>query len=191
MNAYSDVSPGFHRRGLMRSSPLMLLRLLFATLGLLPLLAYAQAPTTVVVLQKQNAGTFYIDGAIQGYGEVTMLVDTGSSYLVISEVILSELKQNGQAEFSRELEGIMADGSRRVVSMYRLTSLRLGKDCWIQDVEAAVFPGATRPILGMNVLAHLAPFTFSAEPPALALNSCRALAPIEHILTSADAAPTP
>lgn len=164
--------------------------LLLAALGLLPLAAAAQTAMTVA-LEKQTAGTFYIDGAIQGYGELAMLVDTGSSYMVISERILARLKAAEQAKFSRELEGMMADGSRRVVPMYRIASLRLGKGCWLENIEAAVFPGDARPILGMNVLARLAPFTFSAEPPELALNRCGALAPAERVLTSAEPATVP
>ena len=160
------------------------LRILLLALGCRPALAAAQSVT--VSLEKQTAGTFYLDGAIEGYGELAMLVDTGSSYMVISEKILARLKAAGQAKFSRELEGMMADGSRRVVPMYRIASLRLGQGCWLEDIEAAVFPGDSRPILGMNVLARLAPFTFSAEPPQLALNRCEALSPAERVLTSAD-----
>jgi clan AA aspartic protease (TIGR02281 family) len=129
---------------------------------------------TPVALQKHDAGTFYIDGAITGYGAVRMLVDTGSSYLVISEAILGDLKTSGNARYSRDLEGVMADGTSRVIPLYRIAALRLGESCWVRDVEAAVFPGRTRPILGMNILAKLAPFTFSAEPPELGLQQCGA-----------------
>jgi hypothetical protein len=73
----------------------------------------------------------------------------------------------------------MADGSDTVAPIYRLAGLRLGTECWIQDVEAAVFPGIPRPILGMNVLVRLAPFTFSADPPQLRLNQCVGSSPAE------------
>lgn len=141
----------------------------------LPLAATAAVPAgfTPVALQKHTAGTYYIGAAIAGYGEVRLLVDTGSSYLVISEAILDSLKSAGTAHYTRDLEGAMADGSTRVIPVYRISALRLGDNCWVHDVEAAVFPGNTRPILGMNVLSQLAPFTFSADPPQLGLQQCQ------------------
>lgn len=126
-----------------------------------------------ITLTKHDAGTFYIRGAIEGYGETDLLVDTGASYLVINEKILESLKASGDAEYARELRGTMADGTARVIPVYRLTALRLGSQCWIPNIEAAVFPGSARPILGMNVLTRLAPFTFSAEPPRLGLAQCQ------------------
>lgn len=126
-----------------------------------------------VTLQKHDAGTFYVHGAIEGFGELELLVDTGASYLVINEKILAVLKEGGVAEYSRELRGTMADGSARQIPVYRISALRLGSQCWIPNVEAAVFPGGARPILGMNVLTRLAPFTFSAEPPQLGLAQCQ------------------
>ena len=128
---------------------------------------------TSVALRKHDAGTFYVDGALKGYGDLRMLVDTGSSYLVISQMILDDLLKAGDARYSRQLEGIMADGSIRVIPVYRLSALRLGEGCWIDDVEAAVLPGQTRAILGMNILARLAPFTFSADPPQLGVQQCQ------------------
>lgn len=135
-----------------------------------PLLA---AEPISVALQKHDAGTFYVDGSIQGYGDLRMLVDTGSSYLVISQKILEDLVATGGATYSRKLEGVMADGSSRVIPVYRLAGLRLGPNCWVHDVEAAVLPGQTRPILGMNILSRLAPFTFSADPPQLGVQQCQ------------------
>ena len=131
------------------------------------------AESVSVALMKHDAGTFYVDGALQGYGDLRMLVDTGSSYLVISQKILEDLLASGGAEYSRKLEGIMADGSSRVIPVYRVAGLRLGPSCWVHDVEAAVLPGHTRPILGMNILARLSPFTFSADPPQLGVQQCQ------------------
>ncbi|HVT36257.1 MAG TPA: retropepsin-like aspartic protease [Nevskiaceae bacterium] len=127
-----------------------------------------------IPLDKRPAGTFYTGGVIQGYGRLDMLVDTGSSILVIDENILSQLVQAGEAEYSRQLGGLMADGTQRHVPVYRVHALRVGDNCWIRNVEAAVFPAGSRAILGMNVLTRLAPFTFSADPPQLQLNQCLA-----------------
>ena len=131
------------------------------------------AEFTEVALQKHDAGTFYVDGALKGFGDLRMLVDTGSSYLVISQSILDELMKAGDARYSRQLEGVMADGSKRVIPVYRLAGLRIGENCWVHDVEAAVLPGQTRPILGMNILSRLAPFTFSAQPAKLGVQQCQ------------------
>lgn len=145
------------------------------------------AAATTIPLQPQTTGTYYIDGDLQGYGPLKLLVDTGSSFLVIDEAILNGLQLQGAATYSHDLEGVMADGSVAHIPLYRLAAIRLGEGCWITDVEAAVFPQATRPILGMNVLARLAPFTFRAEPPGLELQRC-ATAPTETLARGEGAA---
>src|SRR5687768_11600495 len=145
-----------------------LIRSLAAAVSLLSVCAWggeSALPVATVALQKQDAGTFYIQGAIEGHGELDLLVDTGSSLLLISEAILADLKASGNAKYSHELRGFMADGSARVVPVYMLSGIRLGESCWIKDAEAAVMAGSTRPVLGMNILTRLMPFTFSAEPP--------------------------
>jgi clan AA aspartic protease (TIGR02281 family) len=131
------------------------------------------ADFTAIEIEKRSAGTFYIAGALQGVGALDLLVDTGSSYLVITEPMLAELREAGHAAYSRGLEGRMADGTVRVVPVWRVSSLRLGDSCWVHDVEAAIFPAGSRTILGMNVLSRLAPFTFSAEPARLGLAHCQ------------------
>lgn len=153
---------------------------LLLLLSFLPFAAQAAAPLPMlaVALEKKPAGTFYVDGAIEGYGALELLVDTGSSLVVINDDILTRLKAAGAIDYSHDLDGNMADGSKRNVQVYRISALRIGKDCWIRDVEAAVIKNNVRPILGMNVLSRLAPFTFSAEPPQLMLNQCNTL-PVE------------
>jgi clan AA aspartic protease (TIGR02281 family) len=138
-----------------------------------PAAAAPKAEFTAIEIEKRSAGTFYINGAIEGVGALDMLVDTGSSYLVITQPMLETLEQGGRASYSRGLEGRMADGSTRVVPLYRIESVRLGESCWVHDVEAAIFPAGSRTILGMNVLSRLAPFTFSAEPARLGLANCQ------------------
>lgn len=136
-----------------------------------------QSDFMAVSIERRSTGTYYMPGRIEGFGDLDLLVDTGSSYLVINQNMLAELERKGAAHYSRDLEGRMADGSARVIPMYRLAAVRLGENCWVHDVEAAVFPGAARPILGMNVLSRLAPFTFSADPARLSLANCRTDAP--------------
>jgi clan AA aspartic protease (TIGR02281 family) len=163
--------------------------------GLVPTVGHAattpnldQKPVAVsVAMERRDSGTFYISGAIQGYGDVALLVDTGSSFLVINEAMLVDLEKAGSASYSHELHGSMADGSDKAVAVYRLAGLRLGAECWIRDVEAVVFPGTSRPILGMNILTRLAPFTFSTDPPQLDLNQCTGLPPAEFAELAAPA----
>ena len=148
---------------------------MLAVCSLAPLLAAADpAPSEFmsVDIQERATGTFYIAGAIEGVGELDMLVDTGSSYLVITDTMLELLKTADRVKYSRNLEGRMADGTTRVIPLYRLAGIRLGEACWLYDVEAAVFPAGSRPILGMNVLARLAPFTLSTHPAQLGLTHC-------------------
>lgn len=150
-----------------------------------------EADFTAVEIEKRSAGTFYVSGEIEGLGALDLLVDTGSSYLVLTQPMLDTLAAAGRATYSRGLEGRMADGSTRVVPLYRIDSVRLGAECWVHDVEAAAFPAGSRTILGMNVLARLAPFTFSAEPARLGLAHCQGPpAPEAAIEAAATAATT-
>jgi len=58
------------------------------------------------------------------------------------------------------------------VPVYVIRSLTIGENCRLRNVEAAVFPGATRQILGLSALKKAAPFTFSFDPPHLTLSNC-------------------
>ncbi len=136
-----------------------------------------------VPIVNRGSSTFYISGHIAGYGATQLLVDTGSGYTTINEETLAVLRQNGRAEYVKKLQGIMADGTSRIVQVYRLESIMLGENCLIRDVEAAVLPAKTRAILGINTLRRVSPFTFSVDPPSLELSNCVAgSAPTETIL---------
>lgn len=100
------------------------------------------------------------------------MVDTGSGYTTINEVTLEELKRTKQAEYLRDLIGILANGAKMVVPVYRLASLNIGGGCHLSNIEAAVFPGKTRQILGLSALKQAGPFIFSFEPPRLMLSNC-------------------
>jgi hypothetical protein len=60
------------------------------------------------------------------------------------------------------------------VQVYRLSAINIGGQCWLRDVDAAVFPGKTRQILGLSALRKTSPFMFSMEPPELSLSNCKA-----------------
>lgn len=134
--------------------------------------ALAVPPGHIVPMVEKRVKTFYVQGLIAGIGRVDFLVDTGSSYNTIDEHSLAILQEQGRASFVRDLTGVLANGQRERVAVYRLDVIRLGDDCELHDVEAAVFPGRTRHILGLSGLRKAGNFTFSFEPPQLVLSSC-------------------
>lgn len=122
-----------------------------------------------VPMQERSAATFYVTAEIHGFGRSDFLVDTGSGYMTINEETLAALMENEQAEYLRELSGILANGDRLRVPVYRIKRLAIGGLCEVRDVEAAVFPGKSRQILGLSVLTRTAPFVFSTDPAELRL----------------------
>lgn len=127
---------------------------------------------TRVPMTLKDSKTFYVTGSLAGVESAEFMVDTGSSYMTINQAMLDRLKTNGQAAYRRELTGVLANGAELVVPVYRIPRIVLGGSCEIFDVEAVVFPGETRQILGLNVLRKAAPFLFSTDPPALHLSHC-------------------
>ncbi|MDT8448901.1 MAG: retropepsin-like aspartic protease [Wenzhouxiangellaceae bacterium] len=123
-------------------------------------------------MTDRGASTFYVDVSIEGAGLRQFLVDTGSSYTTINQEVLARLHAAGQAEYVKDLEGILADGTKQVVPVYTIKSLTVGEQCTIGGVQAAVFPGSTRNILGLSALRSTAPFVFSIDPPVLSLSNC-------------------
>lgn len=127
---------------------------------------------TLVELTDRGSSTFYVDVRMIGAGLKQFLVDTGSSYTAINEKTLAELVESNQAAYVKDLEGILADGSKHIVPVYDIKSLSVGDSCTLNEVRAAVFPGGARNILGLSALRAAAPFTFSFDPPTLALSNC-------------------
>lgn len=125
-----------------------------------------------IPMQVENNHNFYVQSSIEGAGFTSLLVDTGSGYSTITESTLRELQKSGKAMYLRKLKGVMADGTTRKVSIYRISAINIGERCQIKDIEVAVFPTGTREILGLNTLSKLAPFTFSINPPSLSLSNC-------------------
>ncbi|PTD96492.1 retropepsin-like aspartic protease [Pseudothauera lacus] len=143
--------------------------------------------STTIEMQARNGTTFYVPGLITGLGAVDWMVDTGSGYMTINEDILALLKVKGAARFVKNLRGRLADGSELDVPIYSVDALSIGDACWLRDVEVAVFPGSTRPILGLNALQRTAPFIFSFEPPELVLSHCDG---VTDVVAISQAAPT-
>lgn len=124
-----------------------------------------------VPMYEKGAKTYYISGEIEGAGESEFMVDTGSGYMTINETTLASLLKNSKASYVKDLVGILADGSKKRVPVYRIASLQLGEQCELQNVEAAIFPDDTRQILGLSALKK-AGALISFEPPTLILSNC-------------------
>lgn len=147
-------------------------KFLLATLFCSSSLFADEIPRFDVPMQNQGASTFYVQSTIQGSEECMMLVDTGSGHSVINEVTLESLKASGDASFIKNLKGMMADGSTKIVPLYRISAITIGESCVIRDVEAAVLPNNARQILGISTLQRAAPFGLSFDPPTLSLSGC-------------------
>jgi len=133
-------------------------------------------PSVRVAMWEKSAATFYVAGEIAGFGPVELMVDTGSGYTTINEQTLSVLKSRNATRYVKDLQGVLADGTELRVPVYVIERLRIGNSCWLTDVEAAVFPGTARQILGLSALRRAAPFVFSVDPPALTLSRCEEFA---------------
>jgi predicted aspartyl protease len=130
---------------------------------------------TSVPMRDKGASTYYVNGQLEGVGQVEFMVDTGSGYLTINEETLEVLKRENRARYVKELRGVLANGSKMIVPVYSVSGINIGGGCWLRNVEAAVFPGRTRMILGLSALTKAAPFIFSVNPPQLKLSNCSAM----------------
>lgn len=123
-------------------------------------------------MQDRGVSTFYVQGHVEGSGTAPFMVDTGSGYTTINEHTLDALKVSGNAQFVKNLTGVMADGSRTILPVYLIASIDIGGHCMVRNFEAAVFPGEARQILGLSTLRKVSPFIFSLDPPRLTLSNC-------------------
>lgn len=157
-----------------------MLRSILTTTGLC--LALASSPSargeldSAIPLRNTAAGTYAVSGDFDGHVVAELMVDTGSSYTTMNERTLEVLRRAGKAVYLKTTRGILADGSRAEVPIYRIASLRIG-NCVIPEVETAVFPGQARPILGLSALKTVAPFALSLDPPTLVLSHCAGVPP--------------
>lgn len=140
-------------------------------LGFLPQMLHAE-PVQSIPIYKYEASTYYIDVSIAGAENEAYLIDTGASYVTISETTLADLLDKQQAEFVKNMGAVLADGSGIDVAVYRVSSLQIGDRCHFRDVEVAVIPGQARSVLGLSALRHAAPFMFSIDPPELKVSNC-------------------
>jgi len=147
-------------------------KIIFILIGLLSLPVSAMQYDVVVPIHEKGASTFYINGKLGNLAYTDFMVDTGSGYLVINQESLAQLRDSGQADYMRDIKGIMANGEELLVPVWRISSLTINDQCILYDVDAAVFPGQTRQILGLTALKKAAPFIVSFDPPQIVLSHC-------------------
>ncbi len=146
--------------------------LLLAIFSLLPALASAEFATEVSLpMSQQGSGGFYVRGVLGGDVESELLVDTGSSYVVLSRDTFMRLKRAGATSFARTIHGKTAAGRSLEAKVYAISELALSADCVLRDVEAVVLPNADRNILGLSALRRLQPFALNFEPAELTVST--------------------
>lgn len=138
----------------------------------LSLPVFADPVTITVPIHHNGAATFYLKGKLGDLAYADFMVDTGSGYLVINQESLAQLKKSGQAAYVKDIRGILANGKKFLVPVWRISKLTIDKLCVLHNVEAAVFPGKTRQILGLTALKKAAPFSVSFDPPQIVLSHC-------------------
>lgn len=127
----------------------------------------------VIHLEEKSTATLYLPALFGDSEKAELLFDTGSGYLAITEELFDKLDAKGLATYQRSINARLANGQVNRVPVYTLSSLDLGNDCVLHQVDALVLAGATRNILGMNVLRRVESFSVSFNPPRLTLNGCQ------------------
>jgi len=125
-----------------------------------------------IPLVESAAKTLYVNAAIDTLISTKLMLDTGSGYSTINKKTYNLLKQAKRIHFVKKILGLLADGSKRQVTIWRIDSITLNDSCILQDIEVAVLPGTSRQILGLTALRKAAPFTISLNPPTLSLSNC-------------------
>lgn len=136
----------------------------------------------------QSSGSYHVSGSLGSNDAVDFLIDTGAGMAVLTEATFKSLPRAVKSKPSKRVAVRLADGRTRAVDVYTVEQLVLGQSCNVGPLDVAVIPGATKNILGMDVLNKAAPFAIYTSPPALALSVC-----VEHaamIATSNDSATT-
>lgn len=145
-----------------RSSPLRMLVAVSIVASMSTL-----ADTTRIPMHTVETGAFYIKGNLDGLVDTDMLLDTGSGYVSLSKRTFDLIRDDASTVFQRHITGIMANGRKESVPVYRIGELKLTSECILYDIEVAVFSNTSRDILGLNALMRMQPFTLQLDPPVL------------------------
>lgn len=130
------------------------------------------ATKNLIPMKNIGLGTYYVNVKLADMPENQFMVDTGSGYMTINEESLSVLKKSNRVKYVKDIKGILANGSTYVVPIWEVSSITLNRQCTLNNVQVAVFPGKTRQILGLSALKKAAPLELSFDPPSLSLSFC-------------------
>lgn len=143
-----------------------------ALIGLGVFSIHAGATTSTNIKLKQAlSGTYYVKSQVTENGPVDFLIDTGSSYTILDELVIEELMTKGLAHYKRDITGTMADGSQKTARVYLVKQFLIG-DCHIKNVEVVAFEPKATFVLGINALKQLSPFSIDTSTSQLTAN-CR------------------
>lgn len=132
----------------------------------------AMADEVNIAMQALSSGGFYIKAKLNNGVETDMLLDTGSSYVVIGSSTFNKIAANTELMHTRDIYGAMANGKIEKVSVYILDSLQLSDNCILRNVEVVLLPNADKDILGLNALSLIQPFTLQMSPAILSSQNC-------------------
>lgn len=126
-----------------------------------------------IPLQRQASGALTIDVRIGAHPvSVALLLDTGSSFVVISERMARQIAKAVSKDPIQHVRGATADGSTIVVPVHTLSALHVGHACTLHDVEVVVLPDADRPIIGLSALRRLGTLGIDFQEPSLRFSAC-------------------
>jgi hypothetical protein len=112
------------------------------------------SPEHVPFLYAQ--GGLNVAASLGGY-PATMVVDTGASSMTVTETLANQLVNKGQATFTGQAaDMVLADNSKRSLREISVNTLTVGTRT-IQKVHGLVTPDGSGMLLGITVLARLAP----------------------------------
>lgn len=126
----------------------------------------------VLPLQQHGAGAYYAEVALGSTLVTQLLVDTGSSYVVLTPETFRALRKTSTVRRLRKIRAAMAGGRITDAQVYEIPRLAIGPACELQDVEVVVLSGATRNILGLSALRRMGRIGMRFDPPALELSFC-------------------
>lgn len=132
----------------------------------------AVEPAVSMPLHQQGAGGYYVHGVLGGAVETDMLVDTGSSYVVLSGSTFAKLKIQGHPVYQRTIRGATASGRVLDAKVFLVSELALGTACVLRDLEVVLLPGAERDILGLSALRRMQSFALEFEAATLTASAC-------------------
>ncbi|MEL7297086.1 MAG: retropepsin-like aspartic protease, partial [Pseudomonadota bacterium] len=126
-----------------------------------------------IPLQRQTSGALTLDAGIGNQPvTVALLLDTGSSFVVLSERMASQIGEAVSEQPVQHVRGATADGKSVVAPVHLLSALHLGQVCTLRNVEVVVLPGADRAIIGLSALRRLGTLGIDFQTPSLRFSAC-------------------